>query len=268
MSIRDLDQALGIQLHSVALDVWFPAVPTGKFVKWIEIKIIFRRVMIDFSEEFICFLSSVALAHTQKNLTQHLYIEGFHDFFNYFCKFYSFSITIFSVIGSQPWGIIPFSCLQHYKHLNFSLGCLITGYEFCETRDVVIYNISKSRCEIRASGSSHVLWLFRLLLIPFFAAINLPRMQCLLCCDGCLVESVLVPSACPFPAFVSSAVLLICKTLCSLLKWCKPLNKFGIFGWMQAWGLVWSLFIVLGCGHCLWGACSTEWTLSACKIIH
>lgn len=47
MSIRDLDQALGVQLQSVALDVWFPAVPTGKFVKWIETKIIFRRVMID-----------------------------------------------------------------------------------------------------------------------------------------------------------------------------------------------------------------------------
>lgn len=82
----------------------------------------------------------------------------------------------------------------------------------------------------------------------FFAAINLPRMQRLLCHDGCLVESVLVPSACPFAAFVSSAVLLICETLCSLLKWCKPLNKCGIFGWVQTWRPLWSLSEVLGCG--------------------
>lgn len=82
----------------------------------------------------------------------------------------------------------------------------------------------------------------------FFAAINLPRMQCLLCHDGCLVESGLVPSACPCTAFVSSAVLLICETLCSLLKWCKPLNKRGSFGWLQTWGLLWSRSKVLGCG--------------------
>lgn len=165
------------------------------------------------------------LANTQKNLTQHLYVEGFHDSYNCFCKFYSFGITQFSVIGSQP--LLPPPILQKFK---FSLGCLMTGYEFCETRDVGIYNLSKSRCEIRALGSSRVLGLFRLLLIPFFSVINLPRMQCLLCHDGCLVESVLVPSACPFPAFVSSAALLICETLCSLLKWCRPLNKWGIFG--------------------------------------
>lgn len=102
-------------------------------------------------------------------------------------------------------------------------------------------------------------WALQAALNSFFSAINLPRMQCLLCHDGCLVESVVVPCACPFPAFVSSAALLICETLCSLLKWCKPLNKCGIFGWMQAWGLVWSPLESAGCsnpavlqsGHCL-----------------
>lgn len=74
-------------------------------------------------------------------------------------------IIIFSVVGSQPWGITSSPLLPILK---FPLGCLIVEYEFCETHnDVDIYNISKSRRKIQVLGSSYVLWLLRLLLISF-----------------------------------------------------------------------------------------------------
>lgn len=132
-------------------------------------KFLFSEELWKIFNEFICFLSSAVLAHAQKSMTQHLYIEGFlMVLLTTSISFIHFRIMLFSVVGSQPWGITSSPLLAILQKLKFPLGCLIVGYEFCETHnDVDIYKISKSRCKIQTLGSSCVLWLLRLLLIPF-----------------------------------------------------------------------------------------------------
>lgn len=250
--------------------MWFSTVNwVGIFSSELKSKLFSKELWKVFFKEFICFLSSAVLAHTQKNMTQHLYIEGFSMvLLTASVSFIHFRITLFSVVGSQPWGITSSPLLPILQKLKFLLGCLITEYEFCETHnDVAIYNISKSSHKIQALGISYVLWLFRPLLIPFLH--QWTSQACSVCYAvwDILWSQSFSPVPALFLALFPPQYGLSAQHCAVFWNCAKPLNKHHILDWVQVWVLGWWFFKVLF-KHCVWVARATEQFLHACKIIH